>query len=146
MNIQDQTLDTAPGIVGSGLSYARDPDIAVKEAMAAIDPSKTCFVIAFIPERLDPTGIGQALNRHLPNTSVFGCTTAGQITPSGYENEALLIISFPKKHFRCSSTLITPLKPVSIENTANEAKRLAPRFPKTPNWNRLALIFADGLS
>lgn len=146
MNTQTLQSRSKPGIVGSGVSYASDPHVAVREALADLNLTKSCFLIALIPESLEKSGVGKALNDCAPATSVFGCTTAGQITSSGYENDALLIISFPKEHFRCSSTLLTPLKPVSIEKTANQARQLATRFPKTANWKRLALIFADGLS
>lgn len=146
MNEMSHRVSDTPGIVSSGVSHAADPELAVREALAGLKVDKTCFLLVFIPDCLDVSEVSEALNEQVPTTSVFGCTTAGQITPLGYENNALLIVSFPREHFRCSSTLITPLKPVSIEQTANEARRLAARFQKTANWNRLALLITDGLS
>lgn len=57
-----------------------------------------------------------------------------------------MLIGFPRAHFRCTSTLICPLKPVSIKETALQVKTLASRFRSTANWHRFALTFADGLS
>ncbi len=136
----------APEIIGVGVSYSSDPATAVSEAIRQINFSEICFVLVFLPDQLETDGIGRALLEHLPSTPVFGCTTAGQITSKGYESNALLLIAFPRRHFRCSSTLIKPLKPLAIENTATQARKLASRFRKTANWNRIALTFADGLS
>lgn len=140
-------MEPAPSrIVRVGVSHASDPKTAVAEAAAQIDSSNICFVLVFVPDCLDPNGVAEGLLEHLPSTSVFGCTTAGQITPKGYEHNALLLIGFPRKHFRCCSTLIKPLKSLSIKETAEQARTLASRFRKTANWNRIALTFADGLS
>ncbi|MGB5556980.1 MAG: FIST N-terminal domain-containing protein [Paracoccaceae bacterium] len=146
MTIAPASFRNIPQIVGVGVSHHTEPAMAVREAVSQLSMTNICFVLVFVPDHLEHSGVGEALNALLPSTSVFGCTTAGQITPSGYENSALLLVAFPREHFRCSSTLIKPLKPVSIEQTAIEAGKLASRFQKSANWNRFALTFADGLS
>lgn len=145
-NMRAESVPAQTGIVGRGVSYKSDPEKAVFEAVAQLGSSKLCFVMVFVPDCLDLDGVAAALVKALPSTSVFGCTTAGQITPSGYENSALLIISFPRAHFRCSSALIGPLRPMSIAKTAKQAETLSKRFSKSANWNRLALVVADGMS
>nr|WP_132695217.1 FIST N-terminal domain-containing protein [Rhodovulum steppense] len=134
------------GAVGVGLSRAADPAEAVREAAAQIDLSQSCFVLVFVPDRLALDPLAEALNAALAGLPVFGCTTAGQITPEGYEDEALMILAFPRAHFRCASMLIRPLGPCPIERVSVDARRLAAQFSHSAHWNRLALIFADGLS
>lgn len=146
MNIAAGIKQSRPGIVGVGVSYASDPAVAVQEAVAQLDRSNIRFVLVFIPDGLDPPAVAAALGHWLPKTSIFGCTTAGQITPRGYENNAILIVAFPRNHFRYASALIKPLNPVAIEQTAVEMQKLDARFQRTANWNRFALMFADGLS
>lgn len=141
-----KSVPAKTGIVGKGVSYDSDPERAVAEALGQLDDKPLCFIMVFIPDCLPLDGVADALVKALPSTSVFGCTTAGQITPNGYENSALLIISFPLAHFRCSSALIGPLKSMSIANTAQQAATLSKRFTKSANWNRLALVIADGTS
>jgi hypothetical protein len=141
-----QEYQTASQIASVGVSISDDPERAVAEAVAMLGTRSLCFVLAFAPECLDPAALAEALNLHLPRTPVFGCTSGGQITPQGYEGNALLLVGFPRKHFRCSSALFCPLKPVSIEETAIKAKTLANRFRTTANWRRFGLTFADGLS
>ena len=146
MNKVTPGLSTDLRIVSVGVSLKRDAAAAVAEAVSPLDERTACFVLAFVPDTLNHTAVAEALNLHLPNTPIFGCTSAGQITPHGYEDTALLLVAFPRAHFRCSSTLFHPLKPVSIEETSLKAQNLAERFRKSANWNRFALTLTDGLS
>ncbi|WP_394179225.1 FIST N-terminal domain-containing protein [Yoonia maritima] len=145
MNIVDREAAGA-SIVSVGVSMSADPDTAVSEAVSQLPDQGICFILVFVPECLDTTGVAAALEKHLPQTLAFGCTTGGQITPQGYADNALMLVSFPRDHFRCSSTLFEPLKPVSIEQTALAAQTLAQRFQTTAGWRRFAITIADGLS
>ncbi|MEJ8475643.1 FIST N-terminal domain-containing protein [Roseibium algae] len=135
-----------PSTVKVGVSHSSSSKEAVHEACSDFKSHAICFVMVFVPHHLDQERVARELSEHMPSTTVFGCTTAGQITPEGYESNALFIIAFPRRHFRCSSALIKPLGRTSIEHTTSQARVLASRFPKTANWKRVALVFADGLS
>ena len=128
------------------VSRAEDAARAVAEIADGLAGVDICFLLVFAPTRLPRDALAAELNRAFAGLPVFGCTSAGQITPEGYETEALLVLAFPKAHFRCASLLIAPLKPLQISRISRDLRRLASRFPRTANWNRLALVFADGLS
>lgn len=145
MNKPDHGFATSR-IISVGVSTDRDPMRAVAEATAQLSTEAICFVLVFVPERLGESAVAEALNQHLPQVPHFGCTSAGQITPQGYADDALLLVAFMRKHFRCASKLFHPLKPVSIEDTAREAQALSRRFHTTGNWRRFAITIADGLS
>ncbi|SNR67194.1 FIST N-terminal domain-containing protein [Puniceibacterium sediminis] len=136
----------APTSVGVGVSYLKDARDAVADLVTQIDLREVCFAMVLIPEGSDLPALAAELDRQMPGLPVFGCTTAGQITPRGYETEALQVLAFPKRHFRCASMLIKPLKPLSIKKIAADARRHDAQFQRTADWDRLALIFADGLS
>ncbi|KAF0674701.1 FIST C domain containing protein [Profundibacterium mesophilum KAUST100406-0324] len=135
-----------PALIEVGVSRGRNAQSAAREAAAQIDVARACFVQAFVPAHLAGPGLAEALAAVLPGVPVFGCTTAGQITPRGYEDDALLLIAFSRRHFRCASLLLSPLAPLSIEAVATSARRLAASFSHTAGWSRLALLFCDGLS
>lgn len=139
-------VQTLPRYVGIGRSEAAAPVEAVDEAAIGIDPRKTCFVLAFVPQNLNAEETAIALKDRLGSIPVFGCTTAGQITSLGYEDDALLLLSFPREHFRCASILFDNLAPISTTHVAAVAQRTAKTFRHTAGWNRLALLFSDGLS
>jgi hypothetical protein len=137
---------TPPRFVQVAVSRQRSAQVAVREALAGIDLPEACFLLAFVPDGLSLEMVANALVAGAGGVPVFGCTTAGTITTDGYETEALLLLAFPRTHFRCASMLIAPLKPMSMKSIASELRTHAARFRRTAGWNRLALIFADGLS
>ena len=137
---------SGPSAVTIAVSYERDAAAAMADVARQIEALESCFLLAFVPGNLDKDGFVAALEAHFPGMPAYGCTTAGQITPKGYETDALLVISFPKRHFRCATMLIAPLKPLSIKQTAADVQKLAAQFQKTAHWDRMALTFTDGLS
>ena len=137
---------TEPTCVRVAVSRAPDAEQAAREAAAQIKNSATCFVLCFVPGRLDCQVVASALDEALRGLPVFGCSTAGQITTQGYEIDALLLMAFPKSHFRCSSVLFEPMNPLSSTDVAAQAQRADQRFQHTAGWHRLGLIFTDGLS
>ncbi len=140
----DQVLGPKYVTVGQGASS--DAGFAVREAMASIDRRRSCFIMAFVPASLDLDATVAALNACSEGVPIFGCTTAGQITLDGYETDTLMLLAFPKSNFRCASTLFDPLAPFSETQVAMRAQRDNAHFRHTPGWNRLGLIFVDGVS
>ncbi|MBK5933293.1 FIST signal transduction protein [Rhodovulum imhoffii] len=128
-----------------GRAVSQVAEDAVVRAVEGLEGSQACFVLAFVPAHLDIDETVAALGRHLRGIPVYGCTTAGQITTQGYESDALLLLAFPKEHFRCASLLFSDLAPISAPAIGAAAQKLAEKFRHTVGWNRLALIFADGL-
>lgn len=137
---------SGPSAVTIAVSYERDAAAAMADVARQIDARESCFLLAFVPGGLDKDGFVTALETHFSGIPAYGCTTAGQITPKGYETDALLVISFPKRHFRCATMLIAPLKPLSIKQIAADVQKLSAQFQKTAHWGRMALTFTDGLS
>jgi hypothetical protein len=140
-------LDRKPAeAVRLATSRADDAFTALAEIRRQLATARPSFIFLFVPNRLQPDDLAAALRKSLPNTVVFGCTTAGQITPRGYENDTLLAVAFQRHHFRVASILFQPISPVSIADVVSQTERLATQFRVTPGRKRLALIFADGLS
>ncbi|ABG30548.1 FIST signal transduction protein [Roseobacter denitrificans] len=135
-----------PSFVRVALSRAVDAAAAARLAAQQISARDTCFVLAFVPGNRNGAVIAHSLEEALGGVPVFGCSTAGQITTEGYETDALLLLAFPKAHFRCASVLMEPLNPLSTTQAATHAQRHVQKFSHTAGWNRLGLIFTDGLS
>ncbi len=135
-----------PRFVTVGSSSATDASTAVQEALAPIDIPGSCFILAFAPTGLNVHELADALGVYANGIPVFGCTTAGQITPRGYEADVLLLLAFPKRHFHCASILFEPLRPYSATDVAEKAEKLANGFRHTAGWSRLGLVLSDGLS
>lgn len=132
--------------VGIGVSNSGDAAEALAEIAAQIARPSPSFVLLFIPSGLSLDALAAALPATLPGVVVFGCTTAGQITPRGYEDQALVALAFRRDHFRVASKLFKPVAPVSIAEVVSQTERMAARFPVSPGRRQLALVFVDGLS
>jgi hypothetical protein len=141
-----QEAATPPTFIHVATSRAIDPVDAVREAAQGISAADTCFILAFVPGEQDTDLVARRLAEELAGIPVFGCSSAGQITDRGYESDALLLLVFPKQHFRCSSLLLSPLLPLSTTQIAAQAQGHERKFRRTAGWKRLGLIFADGLS
>ncbi|WP_300035487.1 FIST N-terminal domain-containing protein [uncultured Roseobacter sp.] len=135
-----------PMFVRAVTSAATDPVMAVEEVAAQVNVDDSCFALAFVSGGQDIATIARELDHRLGGMPVFGCSSAGQITGQGYETDVLLLLVFPKQHFRCSSILIEPLAPLSTTAIAEQVQRHSGKFRHTAGWNRLGLVFTDGLS
>jgi hypothetical protein len=137
---------TGPRHVGVAQSYAVEAGVAAAQVAAGVDLGRTAFVLVFVPNRLALDDVARALEVHFGDVPVFGCTSAGQITQDGYTSDALLLLAFPESRFRCASMLIEGLCPVSFSAIATAVEAHEAGFSHIPGWNRLALLFTDGLS
>ncbi len=135
-----------PAFVEVGESRALGVAEAVAETVAQLDPARLRFAIAFVPAHLDAGEVAAAFARAMEGIPVVGCTTAGQITGRGYDDATLLVLGFPRHMFRCASLLLEGLHPDRTMAFADAAQKHNLKFRRTAGWNRLALLFADGLS
>ncbi|MEY9559138.1 FIST signal transduction protein [Sinorhizobium fredii] len=143
--VDDLDRNPAEG-VRLAVSRAAGAAVALAEIKQQLATARPSFILLFLPSRLQPDDIAEAVRSSLADKVVFGCTTAGQITARGYEDDALLAIAFERRHFRVASALFHPISPVSIADVVSQTERLASQFRATPGRKRLALVFADGLS
>lgn len=132
--------------IRTAVSYSENPEQAAREIALELTGHDSSFAFVFLPGGVPPDAVNAALGTALPGLTIFGCTTAGQITSNGYEDDAVLVVAFPRRHFRVASHLFSPLGPISIGVVARQAARLAARFPERPDRRRLSMILADGLS
>ncbi|MCI5039394.1 MAG: FIST C-terminal domain-containing protein [Donghicola eburneus] len=137
--------DTAR-FVRVALSRASTATEAVTEAVAQVDRRATCFVMAFVPDHLDREVLASELDRQMGGVPVFGCTTAGQITPEGYETGALMLIAFPRRYFRCASMFIDHLRDFPMQELSQKIDRIKGQFQRTAGWRRFGLVLCDGVS
>jgi hypothetical protein len=137
---------------GSRLPDARE---AIGELSALIGGPDVAFAIIFCSPQYDLDVIAAAVREHFGTTPVFGCTTAGEITPFGYISGGICGIGFPREDFVVASVLIENLTQFELSSTMEktraavaERERLADAcFPPAEIPGRgFALLLVDGLS
>ncbi len=124
----------------------RNPEHAISEIADAFLPHQMAFILLFFPADIEPDAVELALQKYMEDLNVYGASSAGQITPNGYEHQAYMAIGFPKAHFRVASYLMENMVEAGLETICDDIAKMAQNFNPTAGYNRLGLIFPDGLS
>jgi len=142
-------------IVGSSCiqqatTRAATPRQAVRELCETLGATQNELGIVFVSPRYDREAFAAELHRYLPGTPWVGCTTAGEIAPSGYADDSAVAIVLPSEHFRVVVEPIEDLAHFSTQSGRQVAgtalARLRTRGIAPSPTNTFALLLIDGLS
>lgn len=92
--------------VRRGASLARDEATAARELAQAIRQDDVALGIFYCAPSYDPDRLAAALKREFGDMPLIGCTTAGEITPTGYHNGSLTGVSIGSKGVRAVTSRI----------------------------------------
>lgn len=143
------------GPVPRGGSQAPDPRQAVGQLYKLIGGPRTAFAVIFFSPQYDADAIAAAVRDSFGDTPVFGCSTAGEITPFGYISGGLCGVGFPRDEFAVTPVLFEDLANFEVASTlektrsavADQARIAASAFPDAKGGSKcFALLLVDGLS
>lgn len=133
-----------------GVSRAADPAAAAAELRDAVWREDLSAVLFFCSPRYDLDALADALNRCFPGVHVVGCTTAGEITPSGYIDGSITAVGFAEPAFATVSVLFRDLKNFSIatckERVQAALAELDAASPSAPDNATFGFLMVDGMS
>jgi hypothetical protein len=94
------TTATLSWNVKKGATRSQDPEQAAAELFAALQPIGAQLVVFYCAPSYDREALGEALRRRFGAVPMIGCTTAGEIAPSGYLDGSLtgVAIRAPRLH------------------------------------------------
>lgn len=117
---------------------------------SALGEGEFGHVLVFYDVDHDAHRMATALNYAFPNLPVTGCSTSGEITPSGMMAGGILVIAFPKKGFRVHAGLIEDINNFGVERASQVVRQLKSQIRddgERPLSDRVfAILLADGLS
>ena len=135
----------------SFVSSKEDAALAVAEAAAAFGTPTPGFLVLYASSDKDPQALADALAAHFPGVPHAGCSTAGEIGPSGYTENTIVFIAFPQASFCVTSGVIGEHSnqtvaeiSKSVETLKREHDARASVLPKSSQTFALSII--DGLS
>ena len=138
------------GSIQRGQSSATDSRLAVRELHKAIAQNDTALIIFFCSSEYDLDALADEINQVFKGIQVVGCTTAGEIGPSGYRNGSLSGISFPASTFTALTASMDNLNDFIITDGQVAAhallQELEVRAPNSGPNNSFAFLMIDGLS
>jgi hypothetical protein len=129
-------------------SELRDLDLAVAELSAALGPGPFAHILAFFAVVHDAAALSARLAVAFPDTVISGCSTAGEIVPSGMIEGGILLLAFPRDTFEVHGEVIEDLPDIGIERAGDLVRRLKSRLRCGHRDGRqaFAILLVDGLS
>lgn len=129
---------------------ASDPREAARQFHAAVAKADTEVTIFFCSSDYDLAILGAEMTRLFSGTQVVGCTTAGEIGPSGYVERGLVGASFPKGLCTAVSGRIDDLRHFDMARGKAFGEDLLQKFlhraPDAKPDNSFGLLLIDGLA
>src|SRR5579859_3121447 len=111
-----------------GGSDAAEPWSAVRDLHGQIGGVDLAFVLLFCSPSYDLAELAAAIRHYFGEARVFGCTTAGEITPFGYISGGISGVGFPKGEFEFAATLFEGLRRFEIAGILDQTRALMAAF------------------
>lgn len=122
---------------------------AAEELHADLSQDDASLVVLFCSPRLAVDGFAEDLKRRFGETPVIGCTTAGEITPFGYQHGSVTGVSFAAPDFHAATRHIPDIRNFSVADGRRVVRsclaELEAKAPSLPPEQVFALLFIDGL-
>ena len=131
-------------------SHAIGAREAAREFHSAVAQADMALVLFFCSPRYDLEQLALEMRRLFHGVQVVGCTTAGEIGPSGYRDHSISGVSFAGGSMRAATGRIADLQHFEISHGRRFAQDLLQRLesadPSAGSDNSFAFVMADGLS
>jgi hypothetical protein len=113
-----------------------------------LGPGPFSLVVLFVSPAADLGRLPEEAARIFDGAPVIGCTTAGEISEAGYDEDTIVAFALPKRHFRTDTMTIcelTRLEPSAVAAAVVRRRAdMAQRHPDLPY--EFAMLLVDGLS
>ena len=132
-------------------SHAADPAQAVAEIVEAIGDAALAGGMLFCSSRYDRDDLASCIQRQLGHFPLIGCTSAGELTPRGYDTDNLQFIGFPAAAFTMRTLLVSDIDGFDRDGARQQIRHLAANARQESQslgdqLNQVALFLVDGLS
>ncbi|WP_246449637.1 FIST N-terminal domain-containing protein [Qipengyuania soli] len=132
-------------------SHADDPALAVAEVVSAIGDRALAGGVLFCSQKFDREALAAEISSHLAHFPLIGCTSAGELTPRGYDEDSLVFVGFPAASFAMSVLTFTDLDGFDRDGARSRIRHLAANARQEARvlgneLHQVALFLVDGLS
>ena len=137
---------TAPPIISATVP-ASAPD-AAGDLMRALGDGPFDRVILFVAPVCDLEALLAAMTRHIAPERIIGCTTAGEISGQGYDEDKIVAVALPSAHFASDVMVVPDLAAIDGQALIGEMiRKRAGLSDAHPEWEgEFAFLLIDGLS
>ncbi len=158
MQMGERRADRAEGVIIASTS-ASSAEAAAKEIAASIarqlaasgeHPAEALAgLICFVCASYDTARFASEIQAALPGAPIFGCTTAGELSPEGWTSHSVVALGFLRRHFNLVAHMMEDLSHFGVEEgraSAAEARAaLMASGPEVEPEQCFGLLLIDGL-
>jgi hypothetical protein len=141
-------FDNSSGVVVAQ-SKATTTASAVAEIVAQMPAEGLALILVFLSPWYDPHEFIAAFSKALKHANVFGCTTAGELAPDGWEDNSVVALGFEMQDFSVVARPFPDLANFRVENGrrigAELRQELARCKPEAEDLHSFGLLLIDGL-
>ena len=134
----------------TAVSRANDPFIASQELYQQLHQDHIDFVLFYCSSTYALESLAQTMEDTFKGINIVGCTTAGEVTNNGYEQNSIVAIGFSCQYFAISAALIESMEKfdtMNAQSTINElVEQCQSKHLTTIKNNSFLLTLLDGLS
>ena len=128
-----------------------DPQSAVHEIAAAIGARDMAGGLLFCSHRYPREALSEAVRSRLGGFPLIGCTSAGELSQSGYDEDSIVFIGFPADDFTMDVLAFGDLDHFAVDAARDAVRQLAADAERGSrklgkDLHRAALFLVDGLS
>lgn len=131
-------------------SRLSDASAAARDIHAQLAPEAGATILFFCSSRFDQERLGNEINRLFAGHEVIGCTTAGEIGPTGYFEHSLSAVCLPQNLFSAVTGRLGKLRtfsPIDGHDFACDLlHNLKTRVQGISASNTFGFLLVDGLS
>ena len=106
-------------------------------------------LVCFVCASYDPATFASEIQRLLPGAPIFGCTTAGELTLSGWASHSVVAIGFLRSNFTLVAQMLEDLSHFGVEegraSIAEARAALMARIPDGEADRCFGLLLIDGM-
>lgn len=128
------------------VSRQQDADVAAAELAQQLPLTHIECILFFCASHYQLRALEQAFLRYFPTQLLVGCTTAGEISTQGYDEDSITVVGFNKDFFACQAQVIEQLHGFDLLRAQQTIGHLLQALPTDPQAHTLAFTLLDGLS
>jgi len=129
---------------------ATGPVEAAEDIARQFASSELAMIVVFVSPFYDPSSFAREISDRMPDTPVFGCTTAGELTPQGWEEDSVVALGFRAADFIISACILPNLSSFRVDQGRSVCGELHREFTRRTEHcdaahDSFGLLFIDGM-
>lgn len=140
-----------PGVPAAAIARAFAPaqaGDAIARIKRDLGPGPFGLVLLFISPEADLAHIAREAQDALPADQVVGCTTAGEISQQGYDQDSIVAFGFARSEFAAQCVVVPDLSSISRQQLTQELLQARQRLAIDHHGlaHEFAILLVDGMS